>query len=97
MAQGRVSFVFLLWMSVRWFLTGVCEVYAYVPRDNNICSDKGLLCNDEFGISIDRGSFTFASGRYAIYIRDPVAPSDPQSKVEPSHHAGQVKQSDQHC
>ena len=46
----------------------MCKVYAYVPRDNNICKDSGIQCNDEFGISISRGSFTFSSGQYVIHI-----------------------------
>lgn len=62
--MSRFHILALVWWSSR----GVCKVYAYVPRDNNICNDPGLQCNDEFGISIDRGSFTFASGQYAIYI-----------------------------
>ena len=44
------------------------KVYAYVPRDNNICKDSGIQCNDEFGISINRGSFTFSGGQCVIYI-----------------------------
>jgi len=50
-------------------LTWRCaKVYAYVPRDNNICKATGIQCNDEFGISINRGSFTFSSGQCVIYI-----------------------------
>jgi hypothetical protein len=54
------------------------------------------MCNDQFGISLDRGSFVFASGQYASYILLFVAPIDPRSKVEPRDHAGQVKQPNQH-
>jgi hypothetical protein len=56
---------------------GVCKVYAYVPRVNGICGDTGVLCNDQFGISLNRGSFVFASGQCAGYILllgDPVDP-----------------------
>jgi len=49
---------------VMWRTNGAGEVYAYVPRDNNICNDSGIQCNDEFGISVDRGSFTFSSGQW---------------------------------
>ena len=59
---------FLHCVLVRWFSRAVCKVYDYVLRDNNVCNDPGLLCNDEFGISIDRGSFVFSSGQCAIYI-----------------------------
>jgi hypothetical protein len=59
---------FFLWVFLWWFSRYVCKVYAYVLRDNNICSDSGILCNDEYGISINRGSFVFSSGQYVIYI-----------------------------
>jgi len=49
---------------VMWRTNGAGEVYAYVPRDNNICKATGIQCNDEFGISINRGSFTFSSGQW---------------------------------
>jgi hypothetical protein len=50
------------------FSCSVRKVYAYVPRVNGICSDSGVLCNDEYGISLSRGSFVFASGQCASYI-----------------------------
>ncbi|KAI9459086.1 polysaccharide lyase family 14 protein [Russula earlei] len=49
---------------VMWRTNGAGEVYAYVPRDNNICNEDNVLCNDEFGISLDRGSFAFSSGKW---------------------------------
>jgi len=49
---------------VMWRTDGAGEVYAYVPRVNGICSDSGVLCNDEYGISLSRGSFVFASGQW---------------------------------
>ena len=50
------------------FSCHVCKVYAYVPRVNGICSDSGVQCNDQFGISLNRGSLVFASGQCANYI-----------------------------
>lgn len=50
------------------FSCSVRKVYAYVPRVNGICSDTGVQCNDQFGISLNRGSFVFASGQCASYI-----------------------------
>lgn len=50
------------------FSCSVPKVYAYVPRVNGICSDTGVQCNDQYGISLDRGSFIFASGQCASYI-----------------------------
>lgn len=50
------------------FSCSVHKVYAYVPRDNGICSDTGVQCNDQFGISLNRGSFVFTPGQCASYI-----------------------------
>ena len=50
------------------FSFSVRKVYAYVPRVNGICSDTGVQCNDQYGISLNRGSFVFASGQCASYI-----------------------------
>jgi len=47
-----------------WRPKGAGEVYAYVPRSNNICKESGVICNDEFGISLDRGSYSFSSGQW---------------------------------
>ncbi|KAH9961338.1 hypothetical protein BC827DRAFT_1260518 [Russula dissimulans] len=47
-----------------WRTNGAGEVYAYVPRPNNICKESGVLCNDEYGISFDRGSYSFSSGQW---------------------------------
>ncbi len=60
--------LFYLGASYGRFSHGVCKVYAYVPRANGICSDSGVQCNDQFGISLDRGSFVFASGQCASCI-----------------------------
>ncbi len=46
----------------------VPKVYAYVPRPNNICSDSGVQCNDQFGVSLDRGSFSFSGGQCVNYV-----------------------------
>ena len=58
------------------------KVYAYVPRVNGICNDSEVVCNDQFGISLSRGSFDFSSGQYASYLLL-MASVDPRSKVEP--------------
>ena len=44
------------------------KVYAYISRDNNICKDSGIQCNDESGVIVDRGPFTLSSVQCAIYI-----------------------------
>jgi hypothetical protein len=68
MALEKVSRAFCFVKSNRLFSRGACKVYAYVLRPNNICSESGVQCNDEFGISLDRGSFTFSSGMYASRV-----------------------------
>ena len=50
------------------FSCSVRKVYAYVPRVNRICNDTGVQCNDQYGISLNRGSFGFLSGQCARYI-----------------------------
>jgi hypothetical protein len=40
----------------------ICAVYAYIPTPNGICNTKSIDCNDDFGVSISRGSFTFQDG-----------------------------------
>ena len=49
--QGRAS-RFHSWALVWWSSHGVRKVYAHVPRDDDICKDSGIQCDDEFGISI---------------------------------------------
>ena len=51
-------------MSWAFVLMLFCTVYAYIPTPNNICSDSDFICNsDGFGTSIDRGSFSFLTGK----------------------------------
>jgi hypothetical protein len=38
-------------------------VYAYILRPDNLCANSNIICNSDFGISIQRGSFTFQSGQ----------------------------------
>jgi len=49
---------------IMWRTNGAGEVYAYIPTPNGLCNGKGILCNDEFGVSIQRGSFSFVSGQW---------------------------------
>lgn len=45
-----------------WRRGGAGEVYAYIPTKNGICRDSDIDCNNDFGTSIGRGSFSFAFG-----------------------------------
>ncbi|KAJ7346633.1 polysaccharide lyase family 14 protein [Mycena albidolilacea] len=47
-----------------WRTNGQGEAYAYIPSPNNLCSEKDVICNDDFGISLSRGSFSFKSGQW---------------------------------
>ncbi|TFY74684.1 hypothetical protein EWM64_g9328 [Hericium alpestre] len=55
-----------------WRTSGQGEVYAYVPRTDDICPNSkrsltesdGVICDDKDGISIDRGSFAFSPGQW---------------------------------
>ncbi|KAJ6586938.1 polysaccharide lyase family 14 protein [Mycena vulgaris] len=47
-----------------WRTNGAGEVYAYIPSPNGLCSEKSIICNSDFGISVGRSSFTFASGQW---------------------------------
>jgi hypothetical protein len=38
-------------------------VYAYIPTPNGLCDDSSIHCNDDYGTSVDRGSFSFISGQ----------------------------------
>ncbi|KAJ7925315.1 polysaccharide lyase family 14 protein [Mycena leptocephala] len=49
---------------IMWRVNGAGEAYAYIPSPNGLCSEKSVLCNDDFGISLSRGSFTFDSGQW---------------------------------
>jgi len=49
---------------VMWRKNGAGEVYAYIPTPNGLCKDSGIICNSDFGVSVQRGSFTFASGQW---------------------------------
>jgi hypothetical protein len=49
-----------------WRRAGAGEVYAYIPTKNNICRDSDVDCNNDFGTSIGRGSFSFSSGDWQL-------------------------------
>ncbi|KAF4620808.1 hypothetical protein D9613_000690 [Agrocybe pediades] len=47
-----------------WRKNGGGEIYAYIPTPNNLCSEKSITCNSDFGVSIERNSFSFVSGQW---------------------------------
>ncbi|KAF7288658.1 hypothetical protein HMN09_01371700 [Mycena chlorophos] len=50
---------------IMWRPNGAGEAYTYTPLPDSFCSDNDVICNsDGFGTSLDRGSFTFESGKW---------------------------------
>jgi len=49
---------------IMWRTGGAAEVYAYIPTANDLCSNKAIICNSDFGVSIQRGAFAFTSGQW---------------------------------
>ncbi|KAL5631521.1 hypothetical protein ACGC1H_007141 [Rhizoctonia solani] len=47
-----------------WRTNGNGEVYAYIRPVNGICDSSLVRCNDDFGISMNRGAFAFQSGTW---------------------------------
>jgi len=47
-----------------WRTNGAGEVYAYIPSPNGLCKENDIICNNDFGISIDRSSFSFTGGQW---------------------------------
>ncbi|GAA5989007.1 hypothetical protein JCM10908_006266 [Rhodotorula pacifica] len=45
-----------------WRNRGLGEVYAYIPSYDGFCRQSDVLCNQEFGTSLSRGTFSFARG-----------------------------------
>ncbi|KAH7923403.1 polysaccharide lyase family 14 protein [Leucogyrophana mollusca] len=50
---------------IMWRTDGAGEVYAYMLTPNNLCSDKNVICNSDYGVSLDRGSLTFTAGQWS--------------------------------
>lgn len=64
-----------------WRKDGLGEVYAYVPTSDGLCNDDDITCNDDFGVSIDRGAFSFPSGQWSrvtllVQMNDPPSSSN---------------------
>jgi len=49
-----------------WRTDAAGEVYAYIPTPNNLCGEPSneIICNSDFGVSIERGAYTFAAGQW---------------------------------
>jgi len=49
---------------IMWRKQAEGEAYAYMLTPHNTCSSSDFICNSDFGVSIDRGAFTFQSGQW---------------------------------
>ncbi|KAG2178838.1 hypothetical protein INT43_001684 [Umbelopsis isabellina] len=50
-----------------WRSSGAGEVYAYLDKDkqvDNFCTESGVICNDDYGDSLGRGSFNWGTGQW---------------------------------
>ncbi|KAI8583487.1 hypothetical protein K450DRAFT_221449 [Umbelopsis ramanniana AG] len=50
-----------------WRQHGAGEVYAYIDKSSqksNLCKEKGVVCNQQYGYSFGRGSFTWKTGQW---------------------------------
>ncbi|KAL1696354.1 polysaccharide lyase family 14 protein [Schizophyllum commune] len=47
-----------------WRKGGEGEVYAYMPTTQALCDEDEITCNDDYGVSIARGSFGFVAGKW---------------------------------
>ncbi|GAA5865078.1 hypothetical protein JCM8547_007705 [Rhodosporidiobolus lusitaniae] len=45
-----------------WRERGAGEVYAYLPTSPGFCHQSDVYCNDDYGISLSRGSWQFKKG-----------------------------------
>ncbi|KAF8885416.1 polysaccharide lyase family 14 protein [Mucidula mucida] len=60
-----------------WRPNGAAEAYAYIPTPNNLCDEASIICNSDYGVSVSRGAFSFASGEWntvtlLIQLNNPV-------------------------
>lgn len=55
-------------VALRIYLTPVLLLaYSYMLTTNDLCSENDIICNSDFGVSIDRGSFSFQAGEFVLF------------------------------
>lgn len=48
------------WSSrLMWRTSGQAEIYTYIPTTDRLCSDAEVICNSDFGTSLNRGAVSF--------------------------------------
>lgn len=59
--------LFLLYCRLMWRTKGEGEIYAYLPYSNPpkaLCGNSLNICNPDYGMSLGRGTFRFAAGKW---------------------------------
>ncbi|EJU04127.1 hypothetical protein DACRYDRAFT_20755 [Dacryopinax primogenitus] len=61
-----------------WRPGGAGEVYAYIPTTPAFCSQSEIICNSDYGVSIQRGAFHFSPNTWQtisllVQLNDPSA------------------------
>jgi hypothetical protein len=54
-------------VSNMWRTSGEGESYLYIPKDaqvSSICSDSIVICNSDYGYSVGRGTYDWATGSW---------------------------------
>ncbi|KZP34683.1 polysaccharide lyase family 14 protein [Athelia psychrophila] len=51
---------------VMWRTSAAGEVYAYIPTPDNLCGEAAseIICNSDYGVSVERGSYSFVAGQW---------------------------------
>jgi hypothetical protein len=65
-----------------WRDEGAGEIYAYLPQSvqrNDLCDNKVNICNPDYGFSLGRSSFKFATGKW-ISIRQTLTMNSPHKR-----------------
>ncbi|KAJ7272831.1 hypothetical protein C8J57DRAFT_260128 [Mycena rebaudengoi] len=55
-----------------WRRDGIGELYLYAPKDkqtNALCSDSKSVCDSAYGMSVGRGSFSYAAGAWTTVLQ----------------------------
>ncbi|KAK4047313.1 Protein saf4 [Microbotryomycetes sp. JL201] len=67
-------------LRLMWREEGAGEVYAYIPRYDAMCAHGAAAeCNDVYGVSLNRGSWTFQTGRWTQVVQVAALNSEPDA------------------
>ncbi|RCH87243.1 hypothetical protein CU098_008906 [Rhizopus stolonifer] len=67
---------------IMWRHKGEGEIYAYLPSSAqrlSLCDNKANICNPDYGYSLGRGSFKFATGKWTT-VRQTLTMNTPGKK-----------------